>query len=203
MRLRDRLARRLASRLLPALVPLALASVAFSTPPSAPPVTYDPNPNALVVGLREVLGEVADADPGPTIEVFGDGRVAVHRPHYMIGAGDWTDRLAPRELRQLIRDLVDDGFLTLDHASAQATLARARATRHAAARSGGATVFEASDPSTMTIQLHANGRRQTIVWRGLHADAYAHPDVADVQVVQRAHARVRTLFARPGLQRVP
>jgi hypothetical protein len=194
---------RFAPRALPGFVPLALASVAFSTPPAGPLVAYDPAPTALVASVHEALGEVADADPGPSIEVFGDGRVAVHFPHYMTRAGDWTDHLSPAELQRLLRALVDDGLLDLDERAARAALARARSQQRAAALRGEATVVEASDPSTTTITVHAEGRARTVVWRGLRADAHTLPEVAEVQRLRRAHDTLQTLATRPGLRRVP
>jgi len=194
---------RLVARGVPGFVPLAVASVAFSTPLATPPVAYDPAPTALVASLHEALGEVADADPGPSVEVFGDGRVAVHFPHYMTRAGDWTDHLSAAELQQLLRTLVDDGVLDLDERATRATLARARSEQRAAALRGEGTVFEASDPSVTTLTLHADGRARTVVWHGLLADAHMHPDVAGVQRLRHANDALRTLATRPGLRRAP
>ena len=194
---------RFAPRALPGFVPLALASVAFSTPPAVPPVAYDPAPTALVASVREVLGEIADADPGPSIQVFGDGRVAVHFPHYMIRAGDWTDHLSPAELQRLVRTLVDDGLLDFDDRATRAAVGRVQSARRAAALRGEATVFEASDPSTTTIALRAGGRAHTVVWRGLRADAHTLPDVAEIQRLRHAHDALQALATRPGLRRIP
>lgn len=185
------------------LVTLFAAGVAFSTPPAVPPVAYDPDPTAVVVSFRETLGEVADADRGPSLEVFGDGRVAVHYPHYMTRAGDWTARLTSDALQALLRSLVDRGILTFDDATARANLAQAHTTRRSAARRGKSTLFEASDPSTITIVLRADGRERRITWRGLRADAHTHPEVPEVQALHRAHETVRQLMERPGLQRAP
>ena len=61
-------------------------------------------------------------------------------------------------------------------AAARSRLGRARAARRAAALRGEATVFEASDPSITILTLRANGRERTVTWRGMRADAFAHPD---------------------------
>jgi hypothetical protein len=157
----------------------------------------------VVASFRERLGEVADADPGPSIQLFGDGRLAVHFPRYMKRAGEWTDRLSRSEMAHLVGALVDDGLLDVDPDALRGRLAQARAARRTAALHGEATLFEASDPSITEVTVRANGRSRTIVWRGARADAWANPDVADVQRLERAHGRLRALGDRPGLRRVP
>ena len=37
----------------------------------------------VVVTFIEVLGEIEDEDPGPSVRVHGDGCVTVHYPRYM------------------------------------------------------------------------------------------------------------------------
>jgi len=187
------------TRALLGFVPILWASVAFSTPPAP---AWDPAPTAIVASFRERPGEVADADPGPSIELFGDGRLAVHFPRSMKRAGDWTDRLSRAEMAALLGALVDDGVLDLDPAALRARLAQARAARRTAALQGQATLFEASDPSLTEVTVRANGRTRTVVWRGARADAWANPDVEDVQRLERAHGRLRALGDRPGLRRV-
>src|SRR5262245_38082832 len=180
-------------------VPILWASVAFSTPPLA----WDPASTAVVASFRERPGEIADADPGPSIQLFGDGRLAVHFPRTMKRAGEWTDRLSRAEMAHLLGALVDDGRLDLDPDALRGRLVRARSARRAAALHGDATLFEASDPSITEVTVRANGRARTIVWRGARADAWANPDVAEVQHLERAHGRLRALADRPGLRRVP
>lgn len=181
-------------------VPLCAAGVGFSTPRGTSAVAYDSDPAAVVVSFHETLGEVADPDPGPSLEVFGDGRIAVHYPRYMVRAGDWADRLSPGALQDLVRSLVDEGVLDLDESTVRANLAHARAARRAAARRGEATLFEASDASTTTILLRADGREHRVTWHGIRADAYAHPDVPEVQALRRAHDTVRQVMERPTLR---
>lgn len=178
-------------------------SVAFSTPAGGRPVTHDPAPTAVVASFREILGEVAGEDRGPTIDVYGDGRIAVHRPHYMVRAGEWTARLRPQELQALLATLVDDGVLDFDGPASRGRLARARADRRAAARRGEALVYEVSDPSVVEITLRANGRERTIVWTGLRGDAWVHPEMPELQGLRRAHDTLRALADRPGLRRAP
>ena len=201
--LRPSTLRAVGGRILPWFVALALARVAFSTPPALPSVTWDPAPFVVVASFREVPGEMADADPAPSVEVFGDGRLAVHFPRYMIRAGDWSDQLAPGEVARLLATLVAGGVLDLDPRSMRADLARVRAERRQAALRGEATVFEASDPSTTEVTLRANGRQHTIAWRGVRADAWAYPEVAALRRLERAHETLRTLTNRPHLRRVP
>jgi hypothetical protein len=178
---------------------LGPASVAFSTTPA---VQYEASPTAVVASLREVVGEMADADPGPSMQIFGDGRIVVHFPDYMQRAGDWTDQLSADEMQVVLGALVADGLLDLDPATARANLTAARSRARAAALAGEAPLLEASDTGVTTISLDVEGRSQTIVWRGLRGDAFAHPDVREVQQARRAQETLRLLMERPGLRRV-
>ena len=185
------------------IVRLSTASVAFSTPPPVPAVTYDPAPTTIVASVHEFLGEGADADPGPRIDVYGDGRIAVHRPHYMTRPGDWTDRLRPSDLETLLGSLVADGLLDLDGPRMRERVLQAARARRAAARRGENTLFEASDPGTTELTLRANGRENVIHWTGLRADAWAHPGIPEIQRLNRARARLSALADRPSLRRTP
>jgi hypothetical protein len=185
--------------LLVALVPLARPSVAFSTMPA---VQYETSSTAVVASLREVVGEMADPDPGPSIQIFGDGRLQVHFPPYMRRAGDWSDQLSADEMQVVLGALVADGLLDLDPAAARANLTAARSAARTAARRGEAPLLEASDTDVTTITLDVEGRSQTIVWRGLRGDAFAHPDVPEVQQARRAQETLRLLMERPRLRRV-
>jgi len=189
---------RLGPLLVLALVPLGTATVAFSTTPT---VSYETSPTVVVASLREVLGEMADADPGPSLRIFGDGRLEVHRPPYMQQAGDWTDQLSADEMQVVLGALVADGLLDLDAATARANLTAARHRARAAALAGEAPLLEASDTGVTTITLAVEGRSQTIVWRGLRADAFVNPDVREVQQARRAQETLLLLMDRPGLRR--
>ena len=92
---------RLASILLASAL-LAGSAVAQTPSLRDPAVRYSRDPQAIVASFTEVLAEMDDPDPGPSVTVYGDGRVLVHYPHYMKRAGDWELRLSGEELDALI-----------------------------------------------------------------------------------------------------
>ncbi|MCC6764629.1 MAG: hypothetical protein IT293_08195 [Deltaproteobacteria bacterium] len=204
-----------------ALWTATLASVAGAAPladrAGAPLVEPSRRPDAVVLVHRELIGEIAGADRGPTLTVYGDGRVLTHYPIYMKRAGDWERRLAPRELDALLASLAAKGVLEFDapaaraaaHAASAAARERARAARRPIA------LFEASDPSTIVIELSlaryvpaAPGAREArdvvkrVAWTGLHADAAAHPDVSALRDLAAAEQELRALRESPGFARV-
>ena len=72
----------------------------------------------------------------------------------------------------------------------------------AAERVTGAEPVVVDATSPLPITLDVEGRSQTIVWRGLRGDAFAHPDVPEVRQARRAQETLRLLMERPGLRRV-
>jgi hypothetical protein len=177
-------------------------SVSFPTRAAAQAVRYDSSAAAVVASLHEHVGEIEHPDPGPSLQLFGDGRIAAHFPPYMRRAGDWSARLSAAEMRHLVHSLAATGLLDVDPDATRSAVRRARAARRAAALRRETTLFEASDPSLTTMTLRANGRERTVAWRGLRADAHAHPDVVEVQQLRAAHDTLRGLMNRPGLARV-
>jgi len=169
-------------------------------------------PDVIVVSYREVLGEIGGADRGPTLAVYGDGRLVAHYPPYMKRAGDYEQWLAPAELDGLLRSLADKGVLEFDPA---ATRAAAAARQRAGAGHGPVTVFEATDASTTVIEVAvdryrpaAPGAREVrnvskrVVWQGLRTDAERHPDVPALRDLAAAEQELRALRERPGFVRV-
>lgn len=161
-------------------------------------------PAAPIVSYREVLGEIGEADAGPTLQVFADGQVAVHYPPYMKRAGDYQLRLTPGQVNALVRSLTDKGLLDFDSAAVGRSAADAgRARRRAAALRGEpATVTIVSDASTSVIDLHVGARRNKITWQGLREDARANPEITALQNAAAAEAELRSLLERPDLERV-
>ena len=70
------------------VVALATAAAAKPLAGGAPTVEVARRPDAVVVVYREILGEIGGADRGPTVTVYGDGRVVAHYPIYMKLAGE-------------------------------------------------------------------------------------------------------------------
>ncbi len=174
-------------------------------------------PDVAVVTYREVQGEIGDADRGPVLQIFGDGRMVTHYPRYMTRAGDWEQRLAPGELDGLVRSLAAKGVLEFDAAAARgakrAALTAAR--QRAQAGAGPVVVFEATDAATTVIEVAAlryqaasPGARAALdvtrraVWTGLRHDAEHHPDVTALRDLAAAEQELRALRERPGFTRV-
>lgn len=192
---------RCASRSAAAAV-LALATV-VATAVWAQAVQYSRDPGAVVARYQELPGEIAEADRGRSVTVYGDGRVLVHHPHYTRSAGDYTTRLDAAELDALVGALVAEGVLTFDAAATRT------ATREAAAGARGADDRAAadldvvvSDVDLTVLELHANGVAKTVRWSGLRGDAARHPTVGPLQGLARAEREMRALLERADLQKV-
>ena len=205
----------------------AFAWVAMAAPSrdavAAPPVggtaviAASRRADVAVVTYRELLGEIGDADHGPILRLYGDGRMVAHYPAYMRRTGDYEQRLAPGELDRLLRSLADKGVLEFDAAAVRAaTRASMTAARQRALRAGTpVTVFEAADAATTVIEVNldryrgaAPGAREVrglakrVVWTGLRADAEHHPDVAAIQELAACEQELRALRERPGFTRL-
>jgi hypothetical protein len=122
---------------------------------TSPTIEHSRSADVVVVTYREVLSEIADADRGPLLQIYGDGRMVVHYPPYMKRAGDYEQHLTAAELDQLLRSLADKGVLDFDATAARsATRASMTAARERArAANAPVTVFEAVDASTTVIEV--------------------------------------------------
>jgi len=157
----------------------------------------------VVVSYAETLGEIGLADAGPSVRLYGDGRLEVHYPRYMKRAGEWTAQLAPAEVDGLVAALADDGVLDFDVAAVRRAQRDAAAARRQAAALGGQPVtFEVtSDADTATIEVHLNSAHKKVAWHGLRADARTYPEIADIQRLAAAERRLRALMERGDLRR--
>jgi hypothetical protein len=184
---------------------------------AAPIVEPVRRPDVAVVVYRELIGEIAGPDRGPTLTIYGDGRVVAHYPVYMKRAGDWERRLARPELDALVVSLAAKGVLEFDapsvrtaaRASAESARSRARAARQPI------TLFEASDRSTTVIEMTVGryvaatpGARAAhdvsvrAAWTGLREDAAQHPDVPALRDLAAAEAELRAVREAAGFTRV-
>ena len=206
--------------LLAALTTATLAATAAAAGPLAAAIpTVEParRPDAVVVVYREVLGEIGGDDRGPSLTIFGDGRMVAHYPIYMKRAGDYEARLAPGELDTLLGSLAAKGVLDFDGpATRAATRASTIAARQRAlASQAPITLFEAVDASTTVIDVTvdryvpaAPGAREVrnvtkrAAWTGLNSDVQQHPDVPAPRDLAAAEQELRALRDRPGFARV-
>lgn len=167
---------------------------------SAQDLAFDRSPTAVVVTYLERLDGLADADPGPSITVFGDGRVLIHTPRYMKGAGDREVRLSRSELDQLVRDLANDGILDMT----QADLNPSEEAGGGGQASSASAPEYVSHPSTTEITLRAqtSGARRTTSRRlqvhALDRRLRSEPSSQPLRSFARAEERLRALRQIPS-----
>jgi hypothetical protein len=193
------------------------AAPSVSIASGAPVIAASRRADVVVVTYRELLGEIGDADRGPTLQIYGDGRVVAHYPAYLRSAGDYEQQLAPGELDLLLGALADAGVLDFDAGAVRSAKRRSVAAAHERARAAGApvTVFEAADAATTVIEVNleryrgaapgapeVRGLAKRVVWNGVRPDAEHHSDVAALQGLAAAEQELRALRERPGFRRV-
>ncbi len=155
----------------------------------------------VVLTYAETLGEIGEADAGPSLRIHGDGRIDVHYPPYMKRAGDYAARLERAELDALLGSLADKGVLDFDAETAhrgkrQADLSR----RQVAAQEGRPATFNVvSDASTSTIEIHLQGVEKKIVWHGLREDAREYPELPAIRHLAAAEQEIRAVMERHDL----
>jgi hypothetical protein len=162
---------------------------------------YSRDPNTVVLSFTEFLGAIEDPDPGPTLRVYGDGRVVVHYPPYMARAGDYEFELSRAEMEGLFRSLIEKEVVEFDEAAAR------RSVRETAA--GPAELFAVLDASTTQIDLRLDrykpaagrgperlGVEKRISWYGLQAHARRFPGAAVIQKLAAARGELVALRER-------
>lgn len=193
------------SHLALSVLPLVLA---LQQTASAQQVAFDRSPDAVVVHYLEQLDGLRDADPGPSITVYGDGRALIHTPRYMQNAGDRIVRLRPHELQDLLDGLVADGVLALD--------TQALAEPDAAAAGGGgqkpttsAPLHHISHESTTVLEVNVRpgGSRargaHRVALRGLDRRVAENPNSDSLAHFAAAERRVQALRQHPRLSHQP
>lgn len=170
---------------------------------------YSTDSADVVVAFSEHFAATGDADRGPSLRVFGDGRVEVHYPRYMKRAGDWHLQLPTAELRALVGGLVARGVAEFDAAAMQQ---RKRAKRDEAQAAG--SLFAVFDASTTHIELYLDryrpadlskpeirDLRKVIRWTALRADARRYPGISELAELAAAQTELLAVMERPDLVR--
>lgn len=192
---------------------LACVSVVLATASAraqAVTVEYARGRNAIVASFTEVLGELRNADPGPSVTIYGDGRAVVHYPRYMKQAGDYELRLAPAEMDRMVAQ-VGQSVVEFDEQAARQGK-RQEAGRRAAG--GPASLTIVADASTSVFEVHldryrpAGGAeianvRKKVAWSGLRNDASQYRSVTPLQQLAGAEEAFRALMQRPDLAKIP
>jgi len=189
-----------------------LAVVGAATSVAAQPPAFDRSGATVVLRYQEIIGALAADDPGPSVEVFGDGRVVVRYPAYMKAAGVYTTQIALAEVEAMVAEVVDAGIADFNHDAVARELRQAQAARAAAAQpraSQGTIVTYVSDPSTTVIEAHLQpepGKRSSkkvaaARWTGLAGDAEKYPEVETLKDLAGAEQRLRALMQREDLRK--
>jgi hypothetical protein len=174
-------------------------------------VEYDGAPSAVVVRFSEASGELAEADAGPVLTVYGDGGATVRYPAYMRRAGTYDARLSRAEVDALVSSLAAKGLVEIDVAAVQRN---ARAAESARLVAGGTPpaqsvpLIAVTDESTTIVELNLDryqpaGRRpaligvsKRVVWHGLRQDVARHPSVRAIADVAAARSELLATMDR-------
>lgn len=171
------------------------------------------DPGTVVIQLSRDVG--IEGDDTPRVRVYGDGRVLVHFPVYMLRAGDYTMQLSPVELNAMLRTAVDGGLVDFDPATVRSEMRQAGLARRQAALQGGepVTLTSRSDDTvdTLDIQLETytgpDGATRPNVsarirWAGAQHDARDFPGVASLQNLAALGQQLVALSEHPNLVRI-
>jgi hypothetical protein len=173
----------------------AFAGLARAQAPGDITTAFSQRADDVVLTLTEHPGELAVND-ALTVQVFGDGRVEVHRPAYMKRAGDRSLKLSRDELQRLVAR-VARGVVEADHDIIAAEKQR---------RSKG-RLWQVSDGARTTLEVslqhyHRTGgpvlapARRGITWRALAADARQFGDIPSLQGLAAARQALMALADR-------
>ena len=179
-------------------------------------VEYSRDPATLLVSLTELPSEVGSGEPGYSVEIHADGRVAVHFPRTSKRGGDYALTLDPSELEQLMRSLVAKRFVEFDAPEVRAKQRSLAAVRRAAIARGEVSrdYPRISDPSTIVIELRLDAYRppdgsgaaravaKMVSWSGLRFDAQQYTELGELQDLAAIQAELEALMQHPDLERV-
>ena len=138
----------------------------------------------------------------PVVQVFGDGRVNVHRPVYMKDAGDYELVLTQDQLKDLLRSFGKRGLMDFDKTKYRSK--RAKAAEAKLKKTGSYTVI--SDSMTTTIDVRLDGYRarnnaqkrkdfrKRIRVKDIEHDARQLTDANEVQDLAASVTRIRGLM---------
>ncbi len=191
-----------------------IMSTAVASPD--PIVSWDPDPEALLVSYRDIWAEFANQDPTPLIRVYGDGRVLVHYPVYTPKAGEYELWLPPTELETLLLSLLAKGLATFEPETVESLKESEEFRRFEADLDAERSpeVFFVADDSTSVFELHLTGYRpegtasasgevhRAISWLGLRTDAERYSEIEPIQQLRAAELELRALLERDDLWRI-
>ena len=187
---------------------LVVTSITHAQNPGNRPVfSYPIDPDALIISYSETPQMLGNPDLTPRIQVFGDGRVQIHYPHYMQRAGDYEVYLNPGEMRQLL--LAMSGIFDFD--SQAVKHARKAVKEHRETLEG--VVYYRSEDTLEQFEILLDAYRsdqaaksevinQQLKWNNIEADAVAYPELEELQKLKGARNSIRALLERDDLVKV-
>jgi hypothetical protein len=150
-----------------------------------------------MVALIREHGMMRGVVDTPLVLVFGDGRVVVDRPAYMLGAGLHEFKLDADALNVLVRSMA--GLVDVD--------TKAVAQRRNALERAAGERFVTLDQTVTHIKLRfdalgrngaaARGVDRTVSLANVQIDAERYGDIAELTTMARAEQVLLELFDRP------
>lgn len=185
--------------------------IAFMSSPTAwaDEVVFDPDDPTPVVRYQEIIPALQAAEPGPSVEVFADGRVLVRFPAYMRRAGIYELHLSAERRDALFQALVEDGVADFNEdavAQARDDLRRERRDLRRNSRLSAERHLR-TDPTSTVIETRLSRRSAQVTkelraarWVGLRGDAEMYPELRALSRLATAEQRLRALMDDPDLR---
>ena len=158
-----------------------------------PQVQWSPTETLPLVEWRRSLFRGRDA--GPRMALFADGRLRVHVPAFMKGAGDFEARLSPQELRTILEKMLS---VSTAESSAEQAPASPRLVGASAAETSielrldaYASPLETTPPRSLHVQWELRG-----------AEPRSASTATDLELARRADQVLSDLRTHPALRPV-
>ena len=88
-------------------------------------VIFPKSPDHLLISYAIHHEMLATNDPIPLLQIFGDGRVLVHRPDHLKQAGDYEMFFSQKELQDLALALIEQQIMSFTEESVQQQIEQA------------------------------------------------------------------------------
>lgn len=169
--------------------------------------SYPLHSDAVIVSYAATSEMLGHPDRTPRIQVFGDGRVAVHYPEYMKKAGDYEAYLNQGEMHQLLLSL--SGVFNFNP---KAVVQSQNAVRANNVMQGNLLRHRSDDiQEKITVQLDEYQESPRILgqsvnfnlsWKNISYDAKEYPGVDALQKLAGARQSIRALLEHDDLVQV-
>jgi hypothetical protein len=185
----------------------ALATSSAAEQPVSGALEFSRDAETVVIQFSERPHLLRDPDPGPSLRIYGDGRVEVHRPAYMQPAGDFTLTLSPEDLNALVESLVSRRLVDFDADRVRGQTRAAERTFRAAGRPLHAVFDDVVTTIEFRLEVYRPGSgpvqrdvHKKISWSTLRADARRYPQLEEIQDLAFAQRELMQLMQHPDLE---